>query len=183
MSKEPKAKKHSFFSNMFFIFKTITKWDKTVVPISLLMSPFLILTDLIVAYFVTTLTWCIENQKGIGSIVLAALGLAAFSVVTGVIPNRLNEKTSIKKAEINRRFDLLLGEKIMDMDFEKRILGAGVIDVDAPMEDFDKKELKTRIPPKKAVELARGRIGERGYNILYNNILQTPHNSNFTKPT
>ena len=118
MSNKPKAKKHSFFSNMFFIFKTITKWDKTVVPISLLMSPFLILTDLIVAYFVTTLTWCIENQKGIGSIVLAALGLAAFSVVTGVIPNRLNEKTSIKKAEINRRFDLLLGEKIMDMDFE-----------------------------------------------------------------
>ena len=35
-------------------------------------------------------------------------------------------------------------KKIMNMDFEKRILGAGVIDVDAPMEDFDKKELKTR---------------------------------------
>ena len=34
---------------------------------------------------------------------------------------------------------------------------------------LDKKELKTRIPPKKTVELARSRIGERGYNILYNN--------------
>lgn len=35
-------------------------------------------------------------------------------------------------------------KKIMNMDFERRTLGAGVIDVDSPMENFDKKELKTR---------------------------------------
>lgn len=34
---------------------------------------------------------------------------------------------------------------------------------------LDKKELKTRVPPKKTVEMAKGRIGEHGYNILYNN--------------
>ena len=34
---------------------------------------------------------------------------------------------------------------------------------------LDKKELKTRVPPKRTVEIAKGRIGERGYNILYNN--------------
>ncbi len=113
-----KKKKHSFFSNMFYIFKTITKWDKTVVPISLVQSPFIILMDLIVAYFVAALTWCIENEKGISSIILAALGLAAFSVFTSFISNRLNERICVKKNEINRQFDLLLGEKIMDMDFE-----------------------------------------------------------------
>ncbi len=113
-----KKKKHSIFSNMFYIFKTITKWDKSIVPISLLQSPLIILMELIVAYFVTILTWCIENEKGISSIVLAALGLAAFSVLTSFISNRLNEKILVKKNEINRRFDLLLGEKIMDMDFE-----------------------------------------------------------------
>ena len=118
MSNKPKAKRHSFFSNMFYIFRTVTRWDKVLIPMNLLQSPFLILTDLIVAYFVTTLTWCIENEKGIVSIVLAALGLAAFSVITGIIPNRLNEKLNIKKTEVNRNFDLLLGEKIMDMDFE-----------------------------------------------------------------
>lgn len=103
---------------MFYIFKTITKWDKSIVPISLLQSPFIILMELIVAYFVTVLTWCIENEKGISSIILAALGLAAFSVFTSFISNRLNERICIKKNEINRQFDLLLGEKIMDMDFE-----------------------------------------------------------------
>ena len=103
---------------MFYIFKTITKWDKSIVPISLLQSPFIILMELIVAYFVTVLTWCIENEKGISSIVLAALGLAAFSVLTSFISNRLNEKILVKKNETNRQFDLLLGEKIMDMDFE-----------------------------------------------------------------
>ena len=118
MSNKPKRKKHSFFSNMFYIFKTITKWDKSIVPISLLQSPFIILMELIVAYFVTVLTWCIENEKGISSIVLAALGLAAFSVLTSFISNRLNEKILVKKNETNRQFDLLLGEKIMDMDFE-----------------------------------------------------------------
>ncbi len=118
MSNKPKRKKHSFFSNMFYIFKTVTKWDKTVVPISLVQSPFIILMDLIVAYFVTALTWCIENGKGITSIILAALGLAAFSVFTSFISNRLNERICVKKNEINRQFDLLLGEKIMDMDFE-----------------------------------------------------------------
>lgn len=118
MSNKPKRKKHSFFSNMFYIFKTITKWDKSIVPISLLQSPFIILMELIVAYFVTVLTWCIENEKGISSIILAALGLAAFSVFTSFISNRLNERICIKKNEINRQFDLLLGEKIMDMDFE-----------------------------------------------------------------
>ncbi len=111
-------RKHSFFGNMFFIFKTVTQWDKTIIPISLLMSPFIILMDLIVAYFVTTLTWCLENGKGISSIIAAAVGLAAFSVLTSFISNTLFQKTSLKKIVINRRFALLLGEKIMDTDFE-----------------------------------------------------------------
>ena len=34
---------------------------------------------------------------------------------------------------------------------------------------LDRKELKSRVPVEKTVEMARGRIGERGYNILYNN--------------
>lgn len=34
---------------------------------------------------------------------------------------------------------------------------------------LDKKEQKNRVPADKTVEMARGRLGERGYNILYNN--------------
>ncbi len=48
------------------------------------------------------------------------------------------------KIEKGRESAVAKRKKIMNMDFEKRTLGAGVIDVDAPMEDFDKKELKTR---------------------------------------
>ena len=35
--------------------------------------------------------------------------------------------------------------------------------------ELDKKELKKRRPPKETVEYARSRLGEKGYNILYNN--------------
>lgn len=34
---------------------------------------------------------------------------------------------------------------------------------------LDKKELKKRVPPKKTVQLAKSRLGEKGYNIIYNN--------------
>ena len=34
---------------------------------------------------------------------------------------------------------------------------------------LDKKEQRSRVPVEKTVEMARGRLGERGYNILYNN--------------
>lgn len=118
MSNKPKRKKHSFFGNMFFILKTVTKWDKSVIPLNFLQSPFIILSELLVAYFVTTLTWCIENEKGIVAIVAASLALALFSVTCAFLSNKLQEKTNIKRHEINRQFDLLLGERIMDMDFE-----------------------------------------------------------------
>ncbi len=110
--------KHSFFGNIFFIFKTVTKWDKAIIPLNILMSPFTILMELIVAYFVTVLTWCIENEKGIAAIISASALLAVFSVFTACISNKLNEKINVKKNEINKQFDLLLGEKLMDTDFE-----------------------------------------------------------------
>lgn len=103
---------------MFFIFRLISKWDKSVIPINLIQSPFTILMELIVAYFVTALTWSIEKKKSIIFIVFVALGLAVFSITTAFISNKLLEKGTVKKNIITRRFDLLLGEKIMDMDFE-----------------------------------------------------------------
>lgn len=118
MNRKSKKTKHSFFSNMFFIFRLISKWDKSVIPINLMQSPFIILMELIVAYFVTALTWSIENKKSIVFIVFVALGLAVFSIITAFISNKLFEKAAVKRNIITRRFDLLLGEKIMDMDFE-----------------------------------------------------------------
>ena len=103
---------------MFFIFRLISKWDKSVIPINLIQSPFTILMELIVAYFVTALTWSIEKKKSIIFIVFVAFGLAVFSIITAFISNKLLEKGAVKKNIITRRFDLLLGEKIMDMDFE-----------------------------------------------------------------
>jgi phosphopantetheinyl transferase (holo-ACP synthase) len=44
-------------------------------------------------------------------------------------------------------------------------LAGGFLEVGVP----DKQELKKRNSPKRIVELARSRLGERGYNILFNN--------------
>ncbi len=119
MSKDKiKTKKHSLFSNIFYVFRTVHKQDKWVVPVTLAQAPFEVLLDLELTFFVTVLVWCIENNKGIGTIILVALGVAAFLAIVHLIKNRLSEKEDVKILETNRWFDILLGEKIMDMDFE-----------------------------------------------------------------
>ncbi len=119
MSKDKeKAKKHSLFSNIFYVFRTISKLDKWVIPIAIARSHFELLFDLELTFFVTALVWCIENGKGINTIVLVALGIAAFLALAHAIRNKLVEKGSVKGRKTNRQFDIILGEKIMDMDFE-----------------------------------------------------------------
>ncbi len=113
-----KAKKHSLFSNIFYVFRTISKQNKWVIPITVAKAPFEVLLDLELTFFVTVLVWCIENGKGTGIISLVALGIALSLALVHMIKNRLVEKEDVKIRETNRRFDIVLGEKIMDMDFE-----------------------------------------------------------------
>lgn len=102
---------------MHYIIKLINQWDKLAIPVSLVKSPLMIAFEMITMYFATTLTWCIENKKGIGTIVAVSVGLAVLSGAVTLCSNKLKELYDNKRVQINRRFDLLLGEKILDMDF------------------------------------------------------------------
>ncbi len=113
-----KAKKHSLFSNIFYIFKTVSSQDKWVIPVTLAKAPFEVLLDLELTFFVTVLVWCLENNKGAGAISLVALGVAIFLATVHLVKNKLEEKENVKIRETNRWFDIVLGEKIMNMDFE-----------------------------------------------------------------
>ncbi len=116
--KNEKKNKHSLFSNIFFVFKTVSGKDKWVIPTTVAKAPFEVLLDLELTFFVTVLVWCLENNKGIGTVSLVALGVALFLALVHLIKNRLAEKECVKIRETNRWFDIVLGEKIMDMDFE-----------------------------------------------------------------
>ena len=54
--------------------------------------------------------------------------------------------------------------EVVSSDVDAFLLG-GFLEV----AQFDKKESKTRVKPQITVEKARSRLGEKGYNILYNN--------------
>ena len=74
--------------------------------------------ELNVVSFITVLTYCLENGKGIKSILLATFAIAIFQAAVSVLSNGFMVKIQEKYAKTSREFDLLLGEKLMNMDFD-----------------------------------------------------------------
>ena len=79
---------------------------------------FAVITELNVVSFITVLTYCLENGKGIKSILLATTAIAVFQAAVSVLSNGSMMKIQEKYAKTSREFDLLLGEKFMNMDFD-----------------------------------------------------------------
>lgn len=109
--------RHSFFGNMFYVLKLCAKHNKWTIPVTLIRSLLTLLTEMVNMYFATALTWYIENQKGLASILGVTLALVLFSWFVGLIHNKLNEINGNYQIQLNRHFDIVLGEKIMKLDF------------------------------------------------------------------
>lgn len=112
------SSKHSFFDNTFFMFKTLSKWDKTLMPMNVVYDIFVVIVELGVASFATSLTYCLENRKGLPAIILVTIAVTLVQIFANSMSNILWQRIQGKRIQIERNFDVYLGQKVMDMDFD-----------------------------------------------------------------
>ncbi len=113
-----KKTSHSFLDNTLFMFKALSKWDKALIPMNIVYDIFVVIVELGVASFATSLTYFLENQKGLTAIVLVTLAVTAVQIISNSASNVLWQKIQSKRIQIERNFDVYLGQKVMDMDFD-----------------------------------------------------------------
>lgn len=116
--KKDKKTQHSFINNTIYMFRLILGWDKAQIPVSIGISVFNVVMELNVVSFITALTYCLENKKGIGSILIATGIVLVIQVAASLLSNKTTLIMRIKLGRITRHFDVLLAEKVMDLDFD-----------------------------------------------------------------
>lgn len=100
------------------MFRTIGKRDKSLVPLNAVYDVFNATGELCTASFATALTYCIENQTGLSSIILVTLAVSVIHFTMYASCNVMWQKIESKRVQVHRSFEILLGEKVMDMDFD-----------------------------------------------------------------
>jgi len=109
---------HSFISNTIYMFKLIIARDKLLLPASAGAAALEIVFRLNAVSFITAITYCLENQKGIKDILLTVAVITAIQLAAILLNNRCIQTTSLMKAKLDRSFDIMLAKKVMDMDFD-----------------------------------------------------------------
>ena len=97
--KKDKKTHHSFVNNTIYIFKLIFKWDKSHLPYCAAHASLDVIMELNVVSFITVLTYCLENDKGIKSILLATAAIAIFQAAVSVLSNGFMVKMQEKYAK------------------------------------------------------------------------------------
>ena len=104
--------------NIAYVAGCIWRWDKAVLPVHIAGIPCRVLPPMIVLFLPTILLRQIDANVAPLRLVLTVAGITAALVLLRFGQGRLWRASDLKNAAISRRFDLLLSEKIMDMDFE-----------------------------------------------------------------
>lgn len=109
---------HSFIGNTIYMFKLIIARDKLLLPASAGAAVLEIVFRLNAVSFITAITYCLENQKGIKDILLTIAVITAIQLASIILNNRCIQTTSLMRAKLDRSFDIMLAKKVMDMDFD-----------------------------------------------------------------
>lgn len=100
------------------MFRTIGNRDKPLVPLNAVYDVLVAMGELCTASFATALTYCLENQTGLLSVLLVTVAVSAIHFTLYTSANVLWQKIESKRVQIHRNFEILLGKKVTDMDFE-----------------------------------------------------------------
>lgn len=109
---------HSFIDNTVYMFKLIGKWDKALLPLDIIYDISEVVAELGLTAFATSLTYCLENKKGLGAIVAVTFAVTLIQIVSYSIGNILWQKIQSKRLQIQRNFDIHLGRKVMELDYD-----------------------------------------------------------------
>lgn len=100
------------------MFRTIGNRDKSLVPLNAVYDVLVAIGELCTASFATALTYCLENQTGLLSVLLVTVAVSAIHFTLYASSNVLWQKIESKRVQVHRSFEIFLGKKVMDMDFE-----------------------------------------------------------------
>ena len=118
MLKNKTKKRHSLPENTVYMLKLLLRKDRSALPHCIVYDIGTVIMELNVVSFVTALTYCLENGKGIKNILLATAVIAFIQMAVSYANNREWNIICKKRAKNSREFDILLSEKLMDMDYE-----------------------------------------------------------------
>lgn len=113
-----KTKRYKLFQNLKFVFKHIHLWDKWALPIYFAKAPLDVVYTLGTAYFAPIVIALVESGKSIGTILGVTIAFSGVLAFSSKYNQRVISIMMAKRQDISRRFDMLLGSKIMNMDFE-----------------------------------------------------------------
>lgn len=117
MKRKSEKATHSFFGNLLFMFKTITHYDKILVPLNLGFDVFSAIGNLALVSFSTALTYCIEKGKSFPLFVAVISGIVLLQLAVHISGSLMWQSIETRRADVGRRFEVLLGHKLMNMDF------------------------------------------------------------------
>ena len=118
MGKSKKKKRYNLFQNLKFVFRHIHSWDKWALPVYFAKTPIDIVYQLGQTYFAPIIIALVESGKSVGVILAVTVAVSSILALSAKYNERFNAITMNKRQDISRRFDLMLGEKIMSMDYE-----------------------------------------------------------------
>lgn len=100
------------------MFRTIGNSDKSLVPLNAVYDVLVAMGELCTASFATALTYCLENQTGLSSVLLVTVAVSAIHFTLHTSSNVLWQKIESKRVQVHRSFEIFLGKRVMNMDFE-----------------------------------------------------------------
>ncbi len=109
---------YSIPSNLRFVIKTLSGWDKKALIINAALSPCGIILMLLTTYVAPVLLYLVEKKFSLKFIVAAVVALTVMTIALNVAVNRLSRLAALKMEENGQRFNLLFTEKVISMDYE-----------------------------------------------------------------
>lgn len=118
MTKIKKNKRYNFFQNLKFVFKHIHSWDKWALPVYFARAPLDVVYTLGMSFFAPIVIALVESGKSVGIILTVTIAISSVLAFSSKYNFRFMSVMMSKRQDISRRFDMLFGTKIMNMDFE-----------------------------------------------------------------
>ncbi|MBQ3149899.1 MAG: ABC transporter ATP-binding protein [Clostridia bacterium] len=118
MSKQKKSNHHNIFQNLWFIARHMHMTDKTVFRTYLARIPMYLILSMGGMFMPTVIIALIERDEKVSVILSAIAVISVVLILARYVWGRVEVSIMCKNQDINRRFEMMLCTKMMDMDYE-----------------------------------------------------------------
>ena len=113
-----KRKKYFIFGNLVYVIKRMAGWDKSSVLFMLFNSPVTVIGSLAGTTFAPAVYYVIEQQMGFSFLLLTVAVFSALLLLVSFLSYLFRKAAAVKQMQNHERFQILLVEKLMTLDYE-----------------------------------------------------------------